>query len=167
MKSESACLLYKCLLLLQKHLMLLKIGNREYSHSVFWYQVYQARLSEGLLTSQGLLSNSTCILEDQPGKLDIKRREPGILCISLPSWFTLQTSEYDVMINFWVESASLATPFKKCNVIMTCTCREIDNVCQAMCNNAVNMNGNWYNPLLYVHTSSCMVVKVRIKSFTC
>ena len=32
--------------------------------------------------------------------LIIKRREPGILFISLPSWFTLQTSEHDVMINF-------------------------------------------------------------------
>ena len=39
--------------------------------------------------------------------------------ISLPSWFTLQTSEYDVMIDFCDDSASLATWFKTCNVIMT------------------------------------------------
>ena len=28
--------------------------------------------------------DSTCVLEAKPGKLDIKRREPGILFISLP-----------------------------------------------------------------------------------
>ena len=28
--------------------------------------------------------NSTCVLKAEPGKLDIKRREPGILFISLP-----------------------------------------------------------------------------------
>ena len=33
-------------------------------------------------------------------------------------WFTLQTREYDIIINFCVDSASLATLFKKCNVIM-------------------------------------------------
>ena len=40
-----------------------------------------------------------CVLEAEPGKLDIKRRKPGIRFISL---FTLQTSEYDVMIVFFV-----------------------------------------------------------------
>ena len=45
------------------------------------------------------------------------------------------------MIDFCVDSASLATSFKKCNVFMTC--REIDNVYQATCNAAVNMNSNW------------------------
>ena len=53
--------------------------------SVFWYQVYQARLWERLLTSRGFLpSDSTCVLKALPGKLGIKRREPGILFISLP-----------------------------------------------------------------------------------
>ena len=33
--------------------------------------------------SQGLPSDSTCVLEADPGKLDIKRRKPGILFISL------------------------------------------------------------------------------------
>ena len=70
------------------------------------------------MTSRGLLSDSTCVLEAEPGKLDIKRREPGILFINLPS-LTLLTCEYDVMIYFRVDSASLATSFKKCNVIMT------------------------------------------------
>ena len=51
--------------------------------SVFWHQVSQARLGERLLTSRGLSSDSTCVLEAEPGKLDTKRREPGILSISL------------------------------------------------------------------------------------
>ena len=46
---------------------------------------YQARLRERLLTSPGLPSDSTCVLDAEPGKLDIKKREPGILFISLPS----------------------------------------------------------------------------------
>ena len=37
-----------------------------------------------MLTLRGLPSDSTCILKAEPGKLDIKRREPGILFISLP-----------------------------------------------------------------------------------
>ena len=37
----------------------------------------KARLRESLLTSQGLSSDSTCVLEAEPGKLYIKRREPG------------------------------------------------------------------------------------------
>ena len=36
-----------------------------------------------LVKSRGLPSDSTCFLEAEPGKLDIKRREPGILFISL------------------------------------------------------------------------------------
>ena len=69
-----------------------------------------------MLTSRGLPSDSTCVLKAEPGKLDIKRREPGILFISLP---IVQTSDYDAIFDFWVDSVSLATSFKKCNVIMT------------------------------------------------
>ena len=36
-------------------------------------------------TKQGLPSDSTCVLKAHPGKLDIKRRQPGILFISLPT----------------------------------------------------------------------------------
>ena len=60
------------------------LAHREYKVSVFWYQVYQARLRECLLTSWGLPKDSTCILEAESGKLDIKRQVPGILFISLP-----------------------------------------------------------------------------------
>ena len=70
-----------------------------------------------MLTSRGLPSDSTCVLKAEPGKLDIKRREPGILLSVYPLFDTLQTSNYDVFFfNFCVDSASLATPF---NVIMT------------------------------------------------
>ena len=31
-----------------------------------------------------LAEHSTCVLKTEPGNLDIKRREPGILSISLP-----------------------------------------------------------------------------------
>ena len=76
--------------------------------------------------------------------LIIKRQEPGILFIS---WFTLQTSNHDVMVYFYCQfeqrlwrchskSATSSWPDKG-------TCCEIDNVFQAMCNAAVNMNGNW------------------------
>ena len=37
-----------------------------------------------LVESRGLRSDSTCVLKAKPGKLDIKRSEPGILFISLP-----------------------------------------------------------------------------------
>ena len=37
-----------------------------------------------MLTSRGLPSDSTCVLKAEPITLDIKRRKPGILFISLP-----------------------------------------------------------------------------------
>ena len=37
-----------------------------------------------MLYHKAVLSDSTCVLEAEPGKFDIKRREPGILFISLP-----------------------------------------------------------------------------------
>ena len=71
------------------------------------------------MTSRGLPSDSTCALKAESGKLDIKRRGPGILFISLPIVKTLRTSNYDVISDVCVDSASFATSFKKCNVIMT------------------------------------------------
>ena len=72
-----------------------------------------------MLTSRGLPSDSTCVLKAEPGKLDLKSCEPGILFISCTLLNTLQTSDYDEIFDFCVDSASLATSFKKCNVIMT------------------------------------------------
>ena len=53
------------------------------------------------------------------GKLYIKSRKHGILFYQFINCFTLQTSDYDVSFDFCVDSASLATSFKKCNVSMT------------------------------------------------
>ena len=73
-----------------------------------------------LVESRGLASGSTCVLKDEPGKLDIKRRKPGILFISLPigSIYKLAIITFDYRF-FCVDSASMATSFKKCNVILT------------------------------------------------
>ena len=46
------------------------------------YKVNKARLGECLLNYKALLRDSACILEALPGKLDIKRPEPGILIIN-------------------------------------------------------------------------------------
>ena len=53
-----------------------------------------------LVESQGLPSNSTCVHEAEPGKLDIKRREASILFISLPiQWFSLRIRNYEEQVN--------------------------------------------------------------------
>ena len=41
------------------------------------------KASRTLVGSRGMSSDSTCVLEAEPGKPDIKRRKPGILLISL------------------------------------------------------------------------------------
>ena len=87
--------------------------------------------------SRGLPSDFACFLKAEPGKFDIKRREPGacilFTCISLPivsDWepgacilFTCISlpivSDYNVIIDMCVDSSSLATSYKKCNFIMT------------------------------------------------
>ena len=54
-----------------------------------------------LVESRVLPSDSTCILEAEPGKLDMERREPGILFTSLQADSrTVQTRDYDVIIIF-------------------------------------------------------------------
>ena len=53
-------------------------------------------------------NDSTFLLKAQPGKLDDSRREYGILFISLQA-----TSDYEVIIDFCVDSVSLATSFKR------------------------------------------------------
>ena len=42
-----------------------------------------------------------------------------VFCLSDTHWFTLQTSDFGVIIDDCVDSVSLAMSFKKCNVIMT------------------------------------------------
>ena len=65
-----------------------------------------------MLNCSTSLAMSTCVLKAEPGKLDIKRCEPGILLSVYPLLNTLQTSDYDVILDFCVDSASLATSFK-------------------------------------------------------
>ena len=42
-----------------------------------------------------------------------------VFYLSVYSMFQSSTSDYDVILDFCVDSASLATSYKKCNVIMT------------------------------------------------
>ena len=69
-----------------------------------------------IVESQGLLSDSTCVLKAEPGKLDIKRQTPGIIFISCPkvSLFKLAiiTSE-SMCTNYWLTACS-SMPRKKC-----------------------------------------------------
>ena len=46
------------------------------------------------------------LLKAEPGKLDIKRREPFYSFYQFTHCFTLQTSDYEVISNFCVDSAS-------------------------------------------------------------
>ena len=66
-----------------------------------------------LVESRGLLCDATCVLKAERYKYVIKRCKPGILYISLPSWLTLRTSDYYVIIEFRVDSTSSTTSFKK------------------------------------------------------
>ena len=51
-----------------------------------------------------LAEDSTCVFKAEPGKFDIKRRVPGILIYQYTHRFTLQTSDYDVILDFCVDS---------------------------------------------------------------
>ena len=100
---------------------------------------YRSRiLGESLLISSlpgkapRTLSDSTCILEAEPGEADIKRRQPVILLISLQVCSLFLTSNNDAIIYLCVNFTTLTTSFKKCNFVMTDkdTCSEIENVYQ-------------------------------------
>ena len=56
-----------------------------------------------LVESRGLPSDSTCVVQAEPGKFDIKLRELAVVFyfISL-----LETNDYDVIIDICVDSAS-------------------------------------------------------------
>ena len=79
---------------------------------------------------RSLPSNSTCILKAKPGKLDIKRRGPGILFISLPIVWQLWGNflflcQFSVIVSY-SKSAMSSWPDKG-------TRREIYNAYQATC----------------------------------
>ena len=78
------------------------------------------KASRTLVDLRGFQRVSICILEAKPGKFDIKRREPGILFISFSKLIhSSYYSDYDVNIDFLVNSMSLAMSFKTCNDMMT------------------------------------------------
>ena len=89
------------------------------------------------------LSDSTSILRALPGKVDIKRREPGSLQVG--SLFKLAITTCTVVIDFRVESTSLTTSFKIVqrhdDLIKACAVRYATFI-RSTCNNAVNMRGN-------------------------
>ena len=67
-----------------------------------------------LRESRGLPSNSTCILKAKPGKT-----QSWYSFYQFRSSLTLQTSDFDKIDDFDVDSTSLTMSFKKCIVIMT------------------------------------------------
>ena len=69
------------------------------------------------MTMPGLPSDSTSVLKAEPGKLDIKIHEPGILFISLSIVLLFKLAI--IIIQICVNSMSLTTSFKKFNVMMT------------------------------------------------
>ena len=87
---------------------------------------------EALIESRGLSSDSTCVLEAESCKLDIKRRELGILFIRLPICSLLKIA----IIMLLLLSSSFQRHRRHSKSIMPCrrdkgTCIEIDNIYQA------------------------------------
>ena len=72
-----------------------------------------------MLNRSASLAMSTSVLKALPGNLISKDTNLVIYLSVYPLLNILQTSDYDVIFDFCVDSASLGTPFKKCNVIMT------------------------------------------------
>ena len=68
--------------------------------SVFRYRVYQTRLRERLLNREACRAIQHAFSKPLPGELDIKRHKPGILLYQFYHCFTLQTSDYDAIIDF-------------------------------------------------------------------
>ena len=98
-----------------------------------------------MLTSRGLPSDSTCVLKAEPGKLDIKRREPGIQFISFPivSLFKLAImTSFSIFVLIQRHLSDVIQKVQRHHDLIKATCREIDNVYQATRSNAVGMSGN-------------------------
>ena len=78
-------------------------------------------------------SDSTCVLKAEPGKLISKDANLVFYLSFYPLLNTLQTSDYDVIFDICVDSASLATSLVIQKVQshhdpIKVTCREIGNV---------------------------------------
>ena len=84
-----------------------------------------------MLTSRGLPSDSTCVLKAEPGKLDIKRRETGILFISLPivEHFKLAIMTYFFSFLCWFSGINdVIQKVQRHYDLIKVACREIGNV---------------------------------------
>ena len=81
-----------------------------YGTCLYRFLIFAIFITLRMLVDLRGLSDSTCVLEAISTKLNIKRRE-----YQLTHGFTLQTCDYDAVIDFRVESTS----FKKYNVMMT------------------------------------------------
>ena len=64
------------------------------------------------LTSRGLLRDSTSVLKAWPGKLD-QKTQTWYSIDQLTLCFSLQTSDFEIIFDFFVDYMSLATSFKK------------------------------------------------------
>ena len=97
-----------------------------------------------LVELRGLLSDSKCVLEAEPGKLDIKRCKPGILSISLQvgSLFKLAIMAYFVSIScrFNVIDDTNFKVQRHDDMIKTPVVRSAKYI-RSTCSNAVNMRG--------------------------
>ena len=76
----------------------------------------------------GLQSDSTSVLEDEPGKLDIKRRKPGFLFISLQISPLIKLAIV-TSLSIFMSNQRHGRRHLKCNVGKD-TCREIGKVDQ-------------------------------------
>ena len=79
-----------------------------------------------MLTSRGLPSDPTCVLKAEPGKLDIKRREPGILFISLP--FKLAIMTYFLCLCRFSVISDAIPKVQRHHDLIKVTCSEIGNL---------------------------------------
>ena len=122
------------------------LGYREYYVSVFWYQVYEARLLITLVDIARLAERFNMCSQSRDWSNWYQKTRTWYSIYQFTHCFTLQTSDYDVIFYFCIDdsaykrrhskSATSSWPDKD-------TCHEIDNVYQATCNNVVYMSGNW------------------------
>ena len=92
--------------------------------------------------SRGLPSDSTCVIEAKPGKLYIKRHKYSIY--QFKSWFTLQTSNYDVSIDLCVDSTSnndAIQKVKRHDDLIQAHAMRWATFSRSTCNNAIKMRG--------------------------
>ena len=84
----------------------------ELPFALFLCPIYGHLIRECLLNREACRAIQHCVLEAEPGKLDIKRRRQWYSIYQFTSWFTLQTSDYDLIIDVRDDLMSLMMPLK-------------------------------------------------------